>query len=268
MEVASLGYQTDLTLLRLSGAQVEDRGDHLVVRSPYNPGHWWGNFLLLDQVPEPEASQSWLDRFTAAFPEAEHVALGFDKTHGTIADLNWFSRKGFIAEAQMVMTASKVHQPARRNTYAVYRKVCSDADWRQSVTLRLRCNEGAYEPRAYRRYVIARVQTYRNLVEAGHGGWFGAFIQDRLVSQMGLFLVSPGLARFQAVETDPDYRRRGLAASLVHHVSQYGLAELAARTLVIVADPNYFAINLYLTVGFDPTETQLQVECRPPSVSP
>jgi hypothetical protein len=139
MEVASLGYQTDLTLLRLSGAQVEDRGDHLVVRSPYNPGHWWGNSLLLDQVPKPEASQSWLDRFTAAFPEAEHIALGFDKTDGTIADLNWFSRKGFIAEAQMVMTASKVHQPARRNTYAVYRKVCSDADWRQSVTLRLRC---------------------------------------------------------------------------------------------------------------------------------
>jgi hypothetical protein len=194
VEVTSLGYQTDLALLRLGGAQIEDRGDHLVIRSPHNPGHWWGNFLLLDNVPGPEASQSWLDRFTAAFPGAQHVALGFDRMHGTIADLDWFARQGFTVEAQAVMTASKVHQPARRNTDAVYRRLHSDADWAQSVTLRLRCNEETYEPRAYHRYVAARVQTYRGLVEAGHGGWFGAFIDGRLVSQMGLFLACPDFA--------------------------------------------------------------------------
>lgn len=41
------------------------------------------------------------------------------------------------------------------------------------------------------------------------------------------------------------------------------LTELAARTLVIVADPNYFAINLYRAVGFTPTQTQLQIGRRP-----
>jgi hypothetical protein len=137
-------------------------------------------------VPGPEASRSWLDRFTAAFPGAQHVALGFDRMHGTIAELDWFARQGFTVEAQAVMTASKVHQPARRNTDAVYRRLHSDADWAYSVTLRLRCNEGTYEPRGYHRYVAARVQTHRGLVEAGHGGWFGAFIDGRLVSQMGL----------------------------------------------------------------------------------
>jgi ribosomal protein S18 acetylase RimI-like enzyme len=65
------------------------------------------------------------------------------------------------------------------------------------------------------------------------------------------------------VETDPDYRRRALAVSLIYHVGQYGLHELGARTLVIVADPNYFAINVYRAVGFAPAETQLQVERRP-----
>jgi len=263
VEITSLGYQTDLALLRLGGAQIEDREDHLVIRSPNNPGHWWGNFLLLSQVPAPEASQSWLDRFTAAFPEAQHIALGFDRMHGTITELGWFARQGFTAEAQTVMTASKIHQPARRNTDAVYRRLHSDADWAQSVTLRLRCNEGTYEPRAYHSYVAARVQTYRDLVETGHGGWFGAFIDGRLVSQMGLFIVCSDFARFQVVETDPDYRRRALAVSLVHHVGGYGLTELAARTLVIVADPNYFAINLYRAVGFTPTQTQLQIGRRP-----
>ncbi len=100
-------------------------------------------------------------------------------------------------------------------------------------------------------------------MEAERGRWFGAFVDDRLVAQMGLVAAGPGLARFQAVETDPDHRRRGLAGSLVHHAGRYGFTEFGARTLVMVADPNYFAIDLYRAVGFAPTETQLQIE-RPP----
>ena len=53
MQVTSLGYRTDLTLRVLEGSEVADRGDYLVVRSPGNPAHWWGNFLLLAAVPEP-----------------------------------------------------------------------------------------------------------------------------------------------------------------------------------------------------------------------
>jgi predicted GNAT family acetyltransferase len=80
---------------------------------------------------------------------------------------------------------------------------------------------------------------------------------------MGLISAGKGLARFQSVETDPDYRRRGLAGSLVHFVSDFGFDELAARTLVMVADPNYFAIDLYRAVGFADTGMQLQVELPP-----
>ncbi len=121
VEVASLGYRTDLALLQLGGTQVEDRGGYLVARSPHNPTHWWGNFLLLAQVPAPDAAQSWLGRFAAAFPGAEHVALGFDGKDGTVADVGWFAEHGFSAEAQTVMTAATVHVPARPNTGAVYR---------------------------------------------------------------------------------------------------------------------------------------------------
>ncbi|MDQ2792355.1 MAG: GNAT family N-acetyltransferase [Actinomycetota bacterium] len=263
MELTSLGYRTDIALLRLGGTQIEDLGDYLVVRSPHNPAHWWGNFLLLAHIPSADASQSWLNRFAAAFPGAEHVALGFDGQHGSVADLGWFAGQGFNAEAQTVMTASEVHEPARLNTYAVYRGLSSDEDWAQSVELRVRCNEGAFEPRAYCAYVTANAQSHRGLVDAGHGGWFGAFVDGQLVSQMGLFSAGPRLARFQSVETDPDHRRRGLAGSLVHHASRYGFGVLSARTLVMVADPNYFAIDLYRAVGFVATETQLQIERQP-----
>ena len=50
----------------------------------------------------------------------------------------------------------------------------------------------------------------------------------------------------------------------MQHVSRYGLGELGARTLVMVADPDYLAIRVYRSVGFTGSETQLQAERPPP----
>jgi 1-aminocyclopropane-1-carboxylate deaminase len=61
------------------------------------------------------------------------------------------------------------------------------------------------------------------------------------------------------VETHPDFRGRGLAGTLVHRVSGYGFDELGARTLVMVADPDYLAIRVYRSVGFADTEVQTQL---------
>lgn len=260
MELISLGYRTDVALLRFGGTQVEEHDDHLVIRSPHNPTFWWGNFLLLARVPAAEACEAWLDRFAEALPEADHVALGFATTNGTVDELRWFAERGFHVEASTVMTATVVHEPTHQNRAAVYRGLDSDEDWAQSVELSMRCHEQDHRPTNHRTHVTAKAQTNRGLVKGGHGGWFGAFVGGRLVAQMGLLAASPGLARFQAVETDPEYRRQGLARSLVHHLSRFGFDALAARTLVMVADPDYFAIDLYRAVGFAPTETQLQIE--------
>jgi ribosomal protein S18 acetylase RimI-like enzyme len=163
------------------------------------------------------------------------------------------------------MSASAVHEPPRPNRDATYRLLTSDDDWAQSVELDMACNDEHGEA-DHREFVVRKVATNRALAEAGHGGWFGAFVDGALVSQMGLFSASPGLARFQSVETHPDARGRGLAGTLVHHVSQYGFAELGATTLVMVADPEYSAIRLYRSVGFTDGESQLQAE-RPPATS-
>ena len=256
MKLTSLAFQTDIALLRMGGSQVVDRGDHQVIRSPHNPSYWWGNFLLVEQVPGPESCASWLDRFAATFPAAEHVALGFDGTAGKSSDLDWFAERGYDVVVSTVMTATKVHEPATVNREASYRRLYSDSDWSQSVELRIRCEDRQLQPVDFRDFVTARTRTNRQITEAGQGGWFGAFIEDRLVAHMGLLAASPELARFQTVETDPQYRRRGLAGSLVYHVSEYGFSQLGAHTLVMVADPDYFAINLYQSVGFRATETQ------------
>jgi ribosomal protein S18 acetylase RimI-like enzyme len=264
VNVTSLGNRTDLALLQLGGTEVEDRGDHLVVRSPHNPAFWWGNFLLLAQVPPAADTDRTLERFAAEFPEARHVALAFDGVDGHVEDLAAFIERGLHGEASTVMTATVVHEPPRPNHQATYRKLASDDDWAQSVDLRMACNDEAEKGASHLEFTTRRAATNRGLTEAGHGAWFGAFVDGRLLSQMGLVAASPGLARFQSVETHPDARGRGLAGTLVHRVSRYGFGELGAATLVMVADPDYSAIRLYRSVGFADTESQLQAE-RPPT---
>jgi ribosomal protein S18 acetylase RimI-like enzyme len=261
MDVVSLGYRTDLALLEIGGSTIDDRGDHLVVRSPYNPTFYWGNFLLLDHVPAAADAQEWVDRFAAEFPGAKHVAIGIDGRSGTPEDLQPLVDLGMKREVNAVMTAQSVYPPPRPNTEATYRALDSDADWEAQVEVRMAVDADEVEDLdAHRTFVVARAATARQLSEEGHGAWFGAFLDGRLVSTMGLVRADSGLARFQNVETHPEARGRGLAGTLVHHVSEYGFTELGATTLVMVADPEYLAIRVYRSVGFEATESQLQVQ--------
>jgi GNAT superfamily N-acetyltransferase len=262
MNVTSLGFLTDLALLRLAGSTVEDRGDHLVVRSPANPSFYWGNFLLLDHVPGADRVEEWLERFESAIPEARHQALGFDVTQGIGDDLAGFVERGLTAEVSTVMTARVVHPPPHPNEEAVCRPLELDSDWSQSVELNLACYDSGGST-SHRTFVQRRVLSNRSLVAGGHGQWFGAFIGDTLVTQMGIVSAGPSVARFQSVETHPAHRGRGLAGTLAHHVSCYGFDDLEAQTLVMVADPDYLAIKIYRALGFVDSEQQLQVERAP-----
>lgn len=258
MHVDSLGFRTDLALAALAGSEVEDRGDHIVVRTPDNPDYYWGNFLLLPQAPAAAELPGWEATFERTFPRCRHRAYGVATSAGGIDDLAGFAAAGLETEAATVMTATAVHEPERPNREATYRRLSTDADWAQQVDLWLGDGEGHG-----REFVVAKVAAERRMTETGTGAWWGAFVGDRLLSSMGLFAASPGLARFQQVQTHPEARGRGLAGTLVHRVSRYGFDELGATTLVMVADPGYLAIRIYRAVGFEGTETQLQAQRKP-----
>jgi ribosomal protein S18 acetylase RimI-like enzyme len=105
----------------------------------------------------------------------------------------------------------------------------------------------------YTHYVHGKAGEYRRMIEAGLGEWFGAFVDGELASSMGLFVWGK-LGRFQSVDTHPDFRRRGLAGTLVYEVAQTGFNEMGAETLVMCADPDYVAIKIYESVGFEAVE--------------
>lgn len=264
MHITSLGFRTDIMLLTLHGSDVEDHGDHLVVRTPGNPGFWWGNFVLLRDLPGPGDVRRWEQVFAHELPEAVHRTFGIDGTRGDVADLGEFAAVGYTVDTSAVMTASAVREPPHPHRDATYRALdlTDRGDRDAAIELQL-ANAPDREPAGHREFLTRKMAGMRVLQEAGCGSWFGAFVDGRMLSGMGLFTDGSGVARFQSVDTHPDARGRGLAGTLVHHVSRYGLADLGASTLVMVADPGYHAIDIYRSVGFETTEAQLQLERSP-----
>ena len=260
MRIRSLGLRTDVALRVLEGAEVIDRGDHLVIRSLDNPGFWWGNFLLLDAVPVAGTAGPWLARFAAEFPAARHVALGVDTTEAQPVIPAEFPAAGLEAQHATVLTCAAVRPPPHPNSGAEIRPLESGTDWQQSFELGVRCfgADGAQD------YLKRRAAARRRLTRAGSGAWFGAFTGGRLLAQLGVCDAGGGFARYQDVETGPAARRQGLAGTLVWHAGRYGREVLGASTLVIVADPADVAIRIYRACGFTALQSQLTFE-RPPA---
>lgn len=50
MVFKSLGLRTDMIFHRFS-AQVDDRGDYVVIRTPSRPDYLWGNCLIMRAAP-------------------------------------------------------------------------------------------------------------------------------------------------------------------------------------------------------------------------
>ena len=255
MHVQSLVLRTELALLQRSGSLVEDRGDHLVVRTPANPTYYWGNFLLLSVPPDDVARvEHWKRVHHTEFPDAGHVTLGIDRPGSVADDTAVLVAAGMRVEEVVAMTASSVHPPARPARDAEIRVLAGDADWEQQLDLMV---EGEDE-HVTRDFAARKVAANRELTEAGAGAWWGGFVDGRLVASLGIFSAGEGLARFQAVKTLADFRNQGLAGALVVAASRHAASALGARQLVMAADPSYSAIRVYRAVGFTEGATHLE----------
>jgi hypothetical protein len=108
VEITSLAYRTDLMLLELSGSELTDRGEYVVVRTPANPSYWWGNYLLFRTAFAPGDTASRLELFHDELPDAKHVALGIDTVDGIAGAEDELVAAGLEIERSTVMTASQV----------------------------------------------------------------------------------------------------------------------------------------------------------------
>ncbi len=258
MRPANLGFRTDLALLSLAGSDIDDRGDHDIVRTPSNPTFWWGNFLVFRTPFGPGDAAARVELFQRAHPDATHVALGIDTVDGTLGPEDEIVAAGLEVERSAVLTATNLAPLPRVDPDATVRTLASDDDWAQMLALTLTVNERADQP-GHLEYASRRNEACRRLCTDGHGAWFGAFDDDRLVASLGIVAAGEGLARYQDVQTHPDARRRGLAGRLVHDAGRHALGPLGAERLVIVADLEGPAIGVYRRAGLADEQIQLHL---------
>ncbi len=261
MHLRSLGYTTDLMVLRALGSLITDSGDHLTIRTPSNPSYWWGNFILVPGPLQVGDGRRWRSVFAHEFPAARHLAVGIDTVSTKLGAETELSDLGGAARVDSVLTTERAPGRSAPAAAAEVRALSSQDDWRQLRDLRYACadDRAAEDPSFLDRSLAAE----QRACAGGGVTWFGAFIEERLRSSLGIVCGDAETARYQGVETHPDYRRRGLASSLVCTAAAHALDRCGARTLVIVAERKADAIRLYRRLGFVERELQARVEAPP-----
>ncbi|GHG03495.1 N-acetyltransferase [Deinococcus piscis] len=266
----SLGYQTDLAVLAHQGARCSQRDGYLAVQTPDNPEFWWGNFLLLPELDARTPLCEWLARFAAEFPQARHCTLGLDTLEPPDPQvLAAFTALGFTLVRSSVLTAHQTAPCRALPPGTELRPLRSGDDWHQALNLGLALNAANPEPLpGYLPFLEGRLRLLRWAQERGEGAMWGAFVGGQLRSSLGIYQGGHqgqvALARYQRVETHPEWRSQGLAGGLVHAAGEWARAALGAHILVIVADPEYHAQALYQGLGFSVRESCWGLQ-RPPA---
>ena len=264
MQVKSLGYRTDL-IFPAFDAEILDRGDYLVVRTPNNPNFYWGNFLLFPGPPSAQDLQRWPQLFFRELggpPKTKHQTFGWDTTEGEVGAAEQFETKGFKVLRSVVLATDLVHPPPRPAASVQVRALNTDSEWEQALDNQVRNREAEFEEAPYRIFRKKEAMRYRAMVDAGLGNWYGAFKGERLVADMGIFHDGE-LGRYQSVTTDAEHRRQGIAGTMVYEGGRQALEEHSLSRLVMIADEGSSPQRIYESVGFQLVERQVGLEWLP-----
>lgn len=267
MRVENLGTVTELAVLGEAG-EIEDRGDHLVVRCPEAPTWYWGNHLLLERAPTADRVEHWLEAFAAAFPDPEirHVAIGWQDPTGDGPAIEAFAARGLVLD-DCCVTATEAAPPRKALPAGMTVEVVrAPADWRALERMSVELRDTRHTEAAYARFVADRFARRRIQAEQGDLVWFAAKFDGRIAGDLGLFVVREPpkgvdasgvdvpypIARFQAVSTHPDFRRRGVCSALLTAACHHAIEALGVRRLVILVDEDGPAWSIYRRHGFRP----------------
>jgi ribosomal protein S18 acetylase RimI-like enzyme len=263
--VRSLVWATELDVLPPDRV-VEQREGFLLIRSPSNPAHFWGNFLLFDDVPFPGDGLRWEALFDEAFgaePRIQHRAFGWDRADGASgAAREEFAGRGYDIEYNvgLVADARRLVRHPRENREVVVQAldpvVGADEElWDAVVELQVAGRDDGHDELSYRSFTRARLEDRRVLFRSGRGAWYVAKdpVTGEVAGSCGV-VVTEGRGRFQVVDTALVYRRRGVCSRLVVEAARRARGDFGAQQFVIVADAGYHALGLYESLGFERTE--------------
>lgn len=261
----SLVYATDLDVLPLDRV-IEQRDDYVLVRSPGNPAHYWGNLLLFPEPPVAGDGLRWEALFAAEFagePRIRHRTFAWDRPDFDLgAAREEFVARGYDLEESvgLVADADAIRPHPRENHDVVVRALdptpgADEELWNAVVEVQVAGRDEGHAEESYRAFSRARLDDRRALFREGRGAWYVALDPERneVAGSCGI-VVTAGRGRFQVVDTALAYRRRGICSRLVVEAAQHSAVAHGATRFVIAADVDYHALGLYESLGFERLE--------------
>ena len=256
--LASDTLRSELIFLPDDGSLVRIDGG-FVMRTPSNPGFWWGNTLRFDRPPGAGDFERWTALFHthvhAVQPESTHMTFGWsgDET-GSIAP---FVDAGFTYFEILSLGVDRVDQVVTPwPDPGVHPAPVTEDDWPALQSLLVELRDPWHGEADYTEFIARRIDGWRRLEALGQGGWFAVREAGAIVAALGVFAEAVRgpdgrrIGRFQHVHTHPAARRRGLAGLLVAHASRHAFARLDVDTLLISADEHDVARRVYEACGY------------------
>ena len=276
-ELRSLTWATDLDALPAQRV-FERREGFLAVRSPENPGHYWGNLLMFEDAPRAGDGERWEQLFEGVFadqPRVRHRTFAWDRTDGAVgAAGEEFVQRGYQLErfTGLLAAAREVRAHPRENREVLVRMLdarpgMDAALWEQAHAAQLASRDGRIRLDAESEFRRRRQRELRELFGACGGGCYVALDPSGEELLASCFVVLGGTrASIHDVDTVERHRRRGICSRLLVEAVRDIEARAQPHAFVIAADPDYHALGLYESLGFRAVESCAGV-CRMPSDS-
>jgi GNAT superfamily N-acetyltransferase len=261
MKELPLDWATDLAVLKLTGSDVQEFEDHIVVKTPSNPNYHWGNCLLVLDHALAGQSQLWVSKFHQQFPDADWISIALPVMPKNAED--WESQGISLELLEVLQTNELPKSFPLPNGYQV--RALEGDDWGLLSQKEIEENliSKMYEPKEYEDFITQNNQIRMSLCEKGKAAWFGAFLDNELVANLGI-VVCETTARYQSVETHISHRRRGLASHLLGVAARWS-GDRGCDNWVIATEATNDAGRVYKRAGFESVIGSVNAY-KPPSI--
>jgi len=249
------GLQTNLIFNSVYGI-IEENEKYLIIITPDNPDYYFGNYLLLKNVPNNESFEHLEKDFReliGILPGINHLSFMWKVDGLKTNNVDRFVTNGyeFNEFISLVAEENDLLRPHKLNESIEIIELTTEKHWQEWYDIEFAERDLTQPIEAYEGYLNGMMRMYRKLIAVGKGSWYGAFVDGELVAHLGLFYDNR-IGRFQSVVTKPAYRNQGICSTLVYQVALEGFT--LADKLVMVADENYHAAKIYESLGFKPKE--------------
>ena len=164
-KIKSLGLRSDLMIAEHKSL-IEQKENYVVVKSPHNPGYYWGNFLLFNQPPTLKDAQlcneeSWEylfhDEF-AVMSGVKHTAFIWDCPEGIPGDVDEFKALGYSVDTTEVLTAQALYPPLYANDRIRIREMTTVDQWDAVKEFLILPREPHHQERIYLEFFLVQLK--------------------------------------------------------------------------------------------------------------